>query len=109
MSIVTRNLKQDITHWTVTSDGFGGFTYSTPVTQKGRWEDSQILFRNAEGEEVVSDAIVYLSSDVVVEDFLFDGISVVADPTTLAEAKQIRQFNKTPDLRNNNEMRKAFL
>ena len=109
MSIVTRNLKQDITHWTVTSNGFGGFTYSTPVTQKGRWETSQILFRNTRGEEVVSDAIVYLSSDVVVEDFLFNGISTAADPTTLAAARQVRQFNKTPDLRNNNQMRKAFL
>ena len=28
-----KNLKQTITHWVATPDGYGGFTYATPVTE----------------------------------------------------------------------------
>ena len=108
MGSQTRNLKQDITSWTVTDDGYGGWTYGTPVTFKGRWEDRQTTFRDAEGEEVVSNAIVYLIQDVAIGDFLFEGETVAADPTTVG-AQRVRQFNKIPNLRKTEMQRKAFL
>ena len=104
-----RNLKTDITYWASTPDGFGGFTFGTPVALKGRWEQRTELFRNATGEEEVSEAIVFVSSDVAINGYLFEGTSIAADPTLLADAKLIKQFVRIPDLRNLSHDRRAFL
>lgn len=104
-----RNLKQDVTHWSVTPDGFGGFTFTTPAALKGRWQEVSELFRTPTGEEETSRAIVYLSADVANNDYLFLGISEAVDPTSISNTYQIRQFHKTPDLRNLDHLRKAFL
>jgi hypothetical protein len=107
---LSRNLKQTITHWVATPDGFGGFAFATPVTQKGRWEDRQIQFREPSGNELTSTAIVYLTSDVAVGDYLCLGDqTLTADPTTLAAAARIQQFNSIPDLRALQNQRKAFM
>ena len=103
-----RELHQKITNWTVTEDGYGGFTYGTPSTIDGRWEGKNIVFRSAKGEEETSDAVVYLSTDVEVGSYLFEGATVVADPTTI-NAFRVRQFNKIADLRNVRYQRKAFV
>jgi hypothetical protein len=104
-----RNLRADVTHWVSTPDGYGGYTFAAPAALKGRWEDKTELFRNPAGEEDVSEAIVYISSDVAVADYLFEGVSTAADPTLVAEARQIKQFHKTPNLRHLSHDRKAFL
>lgn len=104
-----RNLKQQATHWVATADGFGGFNYSTPVELKCRWEKRFETFRDSQGEETTSNALVYLSADVEIGDYIFEGVSTVADPTTLVEARRVRQFNKLTDLRNIEVQRLAFL
>ena len=109
MGVFERNLKQDITHWTATPDGYGGFTFGSPSTQKGRWVNRNVLFNDAAGEEVVSNSIVNLSLDVAEGDYLYEGKSTEADPTTLDGAARVRRFNKFPDLRKLNTVRKAFL
>jgi hypothetical protein len=109
MSVLKRNLKQDATHWTVTPADFGGATYGSPIVLGCRWEDKAVLFRDAQGEEVTSDAVVYLAADVAVGDFLFLGVSVATDPTTLSGSRRVRQFHRTPDLRAMSFERKAFL
>ena len=106
---MTKKFFQDVTHWIAAPSGFGGDTFSTPVTIEGRWEERAELFRTPEGEESVSNAIAYLASDVSLGDYLFLGISIVADPTTLAETFQVRQFHKTPDLRRLSFERRAFM
>lgn len=111
MSMVTRNLKEDVTHWPVTgSDGYGGFTFGAPMKVKARWEEKAVLFLNAENEEEVSEAIVFLGVDIAVGDYLGQGdLTVTADPTTIAGPFRIRQRQKTTDLRNLESLRKAFL
>ncbi len=104
-----RNLKQDVTHWAVTPDGFGGFSFIAPAPLKGRWEEVAELFRDPAGEEEVSKATVYLSADVVTSDYLFLGTTAAVDPTAIADTFQVRQFHKTPDLRLLDFERKAFL
>ncbi len=66
-------------------------------------------FRLPTGEEVISDAIVFLNADVSVEDYLFEGESDAADPTGVEGAVQVRGFEKTPDLRNLDHLRKALI
>lgn len=110
-----RNMHHDITHWPVTgSDGFGGFVFGSPVLYKGRWEDKVEIFLDTNGEEVVSQAIVYMADDTDVGDWIVLGDQVtipIADPTTLEDppAFRIRQRNRTTDLRNMSALRKVFL
>lgn len=109
MSMQKRNLRQKATHWTATPDGFGGYNYTTPVIMSCRWERKNKVFRDSQGEELTSIALVYLSSDVEIGDYLFEGESNAADPTTLTEARRVRQFNRLTDLRNIDIQRLAFL
>ena len=103
-------LTQDITNWTITSDGFGGYTYETPTLLKGLWLDKHEMFRNASNEEVVSNAIVYLDSDVEVGSYIAQGdYTSVADPTTLSGASRVLGFRKIPNITSIRFERKAFL
>lgn len=110
MSFVTRNLKQTLTHWSATPDGYGGYTFSAPTTYACRWEDKNVLFTDEHGEEVVSSAVVLLATDLAIGDYVALGDQTgVADPTTLTGAHRIRQGNKVTDLRNVVALRKVFL
>lgn len=104
-----RNLNTTITHWVVISDGFGGYTFTTPVELLGRWERRNEVFRDAKGDETISKSIVYLNTDVAVYDYLFEGASEGSDPTFIDGAVQVLQFAKTPDLRNLDSERKAYI
>ncbi len=111
MSVLSRNLNQDVTHWPNTgSDGYGGFTFGTPVKVDGRWEDKAVLFVGPNNEEEVSEAVVLLVTDINVGDYLGEGdLTATADPTTIAGPYRIRQRQKVTDLRNLEALRTAFL
>lgn len=103
-------LLQTITKWTVTPDGNGGNTFSAPALVQGHWEDRQELLRDKKGEELTSLAIIYLSADVALGDYLALGDqTATADPIDLTDAEQVRIFNKTPGIRVNDYERKAIL
>lgn len=111
MTALTRHMKQDVTHWPVTgSDGYGGFTYGTAVKLKGRWEDKAVLFLTNDREEQVSQAVVYLATDIAVGDYLGLGdLTATNDPTTIDDTYRVRQRHKSTDLRNLVAIRKVFL
>ncbi len=106
---MTPNLIQDITYWSTSPDGFGGYTFSAPQALKGRWEDKNEMFRTPNGLEKVSNAIVYLDTDVEVDGFLLLGTSSASDPTSVVGAVQIAGFRKIPNLGAVRFERKAFL
>lgn len=107
-----RNLRETVTHWPVTgTDGYGGFTFGSPILLKGRWEDKNELFITPDHEEVVSAAIVYLNTDIAAGDYLAQGDHAtvpIANPITVA-AKRIRNYGKSTDLRGLVALRKAWL
>lgn len=111
MTVHTRNLREDVTHWPISgSDGYGGFTFATPIKLKGRWEEKAVLFLSANNEEQVSEAVVYIDADVVAGDYLGRGdLTATADPTTIDGPYRIRQRMKVTDLRNLTAIRTAFL
>lgn len=104
-----RGFSQTATHWAASEDGFGGFTFAEPVEIKCHWEDVADEFIDYTGKAAVSRAIVYLASAVPVGDFLFLGKSTVADPSTLDGAFQVRRYMETPNLRNIQQERRAYL
>ena len=110
MSFLTKNHNQDITYWSTPSpDGFGGNTYAAPVTIKGRWEDSQKKFISSTGEESVSKAVLYMGQDMQIGGWAFLGTSVVTTPETVANAHEIRGFNKTPNLKGTSWEREVII
>jgi len=108
MSIFSRNLKQCITHWVAKPNSYGGNSFTAPRELRGRWEDTNLLFRLPSGEEQVSTSIIYLEEDVAIGDYLLLGSSSSEDPIAVG-AKQIKQYMKQPDLRNLEQMRKAII
>lgn len=104
-----RNYTQTITYWTSTPNGFGGYTYTGPLTTTGRWEHKTVLFRDKTGVEVTSSSIVYLDVELTPEDYIFLGTSSASDPTLVTGAIQIRGFDSIPDLRNLSTIHKAYL
>ena len=117
MSLSSRLLNDAITHWPApTSDGYGGFTFGTPVLLAGRWEEKQELFRDAAGRETVSQAHVFVSGDVAEGDYLACGdFRTTANPTTGGAgsngigAHPIRSYSRSTNLRNTDSVRKAIL
>lgn len=100
---------QQITYWAATPDGFGGNTFASPQVIKGRWEDSIEETVDSSGNKIISRAIVYLASDIVVGGYLYPDSSTAVDPTTLSTAFPIRRFDKMPDVRSASYLRKAVL
>lgn len=99
------NLKQDATLWTAAPDGYGGYTYGSPTAIKCRWEDRTELIP---GSVEMSKAVAFVSIDLSPEDYILLGTSVASNPTTVG-ASRVRSFNKIPDLRNLNVLRKVWL
>ena len=108
----TKYFLHDVTHWATTgSDGFGGFTFGTPVLYKGRWEDTAVQFRTTKGEEETSNTVVYLPEAVDIGDYLAQGDQTASSNPTVAGVGgyRVRQRHSTTDLRNLSVLHKAFL
>lgn len=110
MSFITQRLKQSATYWAVTGvNNSGGPTFAAAVAVKVRWEQRTAVFTRPNGEEASSTSVVFVKQDMSEGDFLFLGTSVVADPHTLAAAKEIQGFSKIPQLIGSEFERRAFL
>ncbi len=98
-------LNQDATVWSATPDGFGGYSFGAPTAIKCRWEEKAELIP---GSTEASKAVVFLPSDISVEDYIFLGTTVSTTPTTIG-AHRVQAFKKVPDLRSLEVVRKAWL
>ncbi len=108
---LARHMHDDVTHWSVGgSDGFGGFTFGTPIKFKARWEDKNVLFLNLKGEEEVSNAIAYTPEQIPTGDYLAKGDFVATlDPTTIEGPFRVRASNRSTDLSAMRAINKAIL
>ena len=98
-----------VTYWAATPDGFGGHSFSDPQVIKGRWEDHTEETIDSAGNKMISQARVFLASDITLPGYLFLGVSEADDPTTLTGAFPARRFDKIPDIRSASYLRKAVL
>lgn len=105
MPIYTRNMTQDATYFPPDGQNFAGdLSYGAPVAVKVRWQDKADLFRDQQGREVVSSAVVYVAQAVEIGGKL--GLGVMADP---ADAREIRNVGESPGLRDQKTLVKAWL
>ena len=108
----SRFLNQTATYWSFSTRTTGGFAkrvFDAPVAISVRWEDTNELFMNARGEEQVSMSIVMIDQDVQEGGYLFLGTSVATDPRAVTDARIIKKFDKTPDIKANKFQRTVFL
>ena len=107
MKLSLRNRNQTATRWTpVTTDIYGNSSY-TLSTLKVRWEDKQIKTTDFRGNEIISNAIVYTGEDIGPGDYLYLGTSTATTPPY--GAREVRNFNKSPNLAATDYIRKAVL
>lgn len=101
-------MRQAATYWPPASnDGFGARGAGPPEERACRWQNDAELFRDPEGREVASKAVVYVSAPVEVGGWLILG--EYADPVPPAEALEVRQIGGSPDLRAVQELHKVYL
>lgn len=104
-----RLFPQTVTWWARSaSDEYGGSLFNPPKVIGARWEDKNVIYRNREGNEATSNAIVYVDRDVEVGDYLALGESESNDPH-LVDAYEIMKYSKSPDIRNLTSSRKVIL
>jgi hypothetical protein len=116
-AMMKRVFNQPVVYWgNPVSDGFNNFTYDPPVELLCRWEDTETLIRNKQGDDVISKAVVYLLQDVVLDGILLLGSlndldsDMDSDPRNIANTYLILQFDKKPALGSTTEFqRKAYL
>ena len=102
------NMTEALTYWApMGNDGYGGVTYGNPVSLTGRWQDKRVLFRDAQGREVVSDAVVYVDQVLELAGKLYRGTSAALNP--VSDAKEIRDVQQSPGLDGAEVLHKVLL
>lgn len=97
-------MHQRATYWHPgVNDGFGNLSFAAvvPVAIMCRWEDKAVLFRNSQGQEEVSDAVIYPDRPLLLRGFVALGDHVETgpvDPRRLAGAREIRFAGSSPSL-----------
>lgn len=90
-------------------DGFGRLTYPAPRQIKVRWEVKQELFMNPSGEQLLSNAIVYVPEKIPTDSYIYLGESVIADPKKVDGAFRVRSSMTSPNLRGTRFIHKLML
>lgn len=104
----TDNMTEALTYWPPAGNtGFGDVTYGNPVAIIGRWQDKRVLFRDAQGRETVSDAVVYVDRALELAGKLYRGESAALNP--VAAAKEIRDVQQSPSLEGELALHKVLL
>lgn len=108
MTWLTRNHHQTATLWSKSgTDVYGNASFSSPTQIKCRWEEGTRQSIDADGNEITSQATVYLGQDVGVGDYLYLGTSAASTPPTGAYV--VRNFFKMPSVKADKFERKAVL
>jgi len=105
MAFYTRNMTQDATYFPPNGQNtFLDLAFGASVAVKVRWQDKADLFRDAQGREVVSSAVVYVDRLVAVGGRL--GLGTL---TSAASAREIRNVGQSPALQGDTTLVKAWL
>ena len=108
----TRQMHREATYWAPTneSDGFSRVGFVAPVLCRVRWEGKCELFRDSNGRERTSSAIVYNSIPtqeggfLALGDYLFQ-----VNPREVEGAREIGAAGCTDNLRGNQTLHKSWL
>lgn len=114
-SLLNRNLTQTCIYWgNPANDGYGGLDFDNPVELLCRWEDKTVLQQDAKGNQITSDAVVFVLQDVEEGGYLYLGSisdldSSAVSPVETAKAFQIITYEKVPALKGSEYFRAVYL
>jgi len=116
-SFIQSRCSQTAVYWAnPTNDGFGHFTFDTPVEIDCRWQNRTQILSNSDGAAIISRAEVVVTQDLDEDGLLYLGsltdltTTQKANPRTVDTVAIIKRFEKTPALGSTTEfLRKAFL
>ena len=105
------------------NDGYGNYIFGEPIEIACRWEELTQVVSDAQGNEMTSRALVYVTQDVTEEGMLFYGTlddlydkydtessgGALPHPKTIEGAYFIKRFQKVPALGTRGYLRKAYL
>ena len=105
-----RNMRRQATYWPPSddADGFGRPAFLDPVAVKVRWQDKADIFRDREGRELTSSAVVYIDGPVEAGGFLALGQHPEPDPRQ-TDAREIGASGTSDNLRGTITLHKAWL
>ena len=114
MSILSGSLNQTAVYWgTPAASGFGHKTFAAAVEVDCRWEEKSDLYIDRKGKEFVSRSVVFVGQDLDIGGYLYlgelDDLDSDPAPTDVSGAYEIRAFQKIPDLKGTDFVRKAIL
>jgi len=110
MSVITKMLRQKAVYWAPGSvNAFGEIQLGIPTEVKCRWEDKHDEFIDSQGETVVSNAVVFVDSNLAVGGYLWLGNIGVAPLDPKKDAYLIRKFEKLPNFKATEYLRTAML
>ena len=121
MSLIKRMRKQKAVYWALGSTDSGGVDadlygkpmYATPVEIDCRWEDTSEEFLAPDGSTQMSRSVVFVDREMKLGEVLLlgeltDSVNQL-DPKSNNGAWEIRRFESTPNLRNTEQLRVAYL
>lgn len=102
MNFATK-LNQTATYWAPgTPDGYGRVQFeAVPVAIDVRWQEQAVMFRDAKGNQQVSNAVIYTLDVLAIGGYIKLGdaeAGTVSDPRTVSGAEEIRQIGTSPSL-----------
>jgi hypothetical protein len=113
---IAAQLNQDAVYWgSPANDGYGGLTFADPVQIHVRWEDKQVMFVDASGKDMLSQAVVYVDRALEIDGYLYLGTlddlssGELVNPLLVAEAYPVRGRSSSPDFRAQKFVRKVWL
>jgi hypothetical protein len=115
-TLITSALNQTAVYWAdPTPDGYGGETFAVPVEIAVRWEQAQVLFVDPTGNQVLSEAVVYVDAELDLGGYLYLGTlddlasGEESEPADIPTAREIRGVEAVPDLAGATFVRRVFL
>jgi hypothetical protein len=121
MSIISRMRKQKAVYWPLGSsetggkdvDDYGKPVYATAVEIDCRWEDSREEFISPKGDKELSHSMVYVDRDMRVGEVLMlgtlDSVVYLTNPKKNTNAWEIRAFEKLPNFKATEFLKRAIL
>ncbi len=99
-----------ITYWgNPRNNGLGGFTFDDPVLIEARWEQRVEETFDDRGVVFVSQANAFVKQDLDLGGYLYNGNSLIEDPTTVEGAYKIRAFRKVSNMGRTKNERRAIM
>ncbi len=105
--MITRLCTQTAVYWgSPVKDGYGGMTYADPVEILCRWENTLKVIQSSDGENIVSQAQVFVLEDLDEQGMIalasLDDLDSAPDPKD-SGAYTIKQIRKFPALGSTSE------